>query len=404
MATNKNMTKVVVIGDQAHALGILRSLGRKGIPCYLLNDSSVCIGKFSRYCSKFIKMPDINDETVFLKFLEKNSLGQGLEGAIIMPTDDATVSLLSKYKHSLEKTYKIPTPIWDITKFAIDKRLTYQIAKKNNIPVPRTIFPKNLEELYEELPTITFPAILKPAIMHHFYKKTKKKVVKTDTKDELIRAYKEVSSIIDPSEIMIQEIIQGGPELLYSFCSFFKQKKVMGMLIARRTRQKPMDFGVGSTFVETIYIPELEELGTRLLTAIDYYGLSEIEFKMDPIDGKFKLLEINARTWKWHTLAIQAGVDFPYLLYQDMMGEEVKSIISFKENIKWLDIIRDTEVVIGEVLNGNMKLREYLRSLKGKKEYATFSMDDALPFIIEAILVPYRLVQKSLKNSGGEFL
>ena len=60
-----------------------------------------------------------------------------------------------------------------------------------------------------------------------------------------------------------------------------------------------------------MYIPELEQYGSVLLKEIGYYGLSEVEFKKDPRDGRYKLLEINARTWLWHSLAIRCGVDFP---------------------------------------------------------------------------------------------
>ena len=380
---------VIVIGDHVQALGIIRSLGRHGIPVYLLHDKNICIGRFSRYTKRYIKTPNASNESKFVDFMIKLANREQIKGWILMPTNDAILCTLSRHKKTLEEYYKVSTPRWDIVKFAYNKKLTYQIAEKNGIPIPQTFYPENLDEMKEISHDIDFPAIIKPAIVDHFYKKTKTKVFKANTKDELIRAYTKASSIIDPSEIMVQEVIPGSPNQLYSFCSFFKNGKVIGMCIGRRSRQRPMDFGSASTFVESVYVPELIELGTNPLKAINYYGLSEVEFKKDPRDGKFKLLEINARTWLWHSLAIRCGVDFPYLLYKDMIEEEIISVTSFRENVKFVHIYTDLGVVIKEVLKGDMKLRDYVSSLKGEKEFAVLSLDDPLPFIVETLMLSY---------------
>ena len=379
----------MVIGDHVQALGIIRSLGRRGIPVYLLHDKHLCISRFSRYTKQFIKTPKPSDESKFVNFMIELARKRGVEGWILMPTNDAAVYTLSRHKEILEGYYRVSTPCWDVVKYAYNKKLTYQLAEKIGIPIPETFYPENMEELYEILPDIRFPVIIKPAIVDRFYKKTKKKVFKANTKEELVQAYIKASHIIDSSEILVQEVIPGSPDNLYSFCSFFKNGEVMGMCIGRRRRQRPMDFGDASTFVESVYVPELVDLGKRLLRAIGYYGLSEIEFKKDVRDGEFKLLEINARTWLWHSLAIRCGVDFPYLLYEDLRGENFKLRTFFKENVRFIHIYTDLGVAIMEILKGNMTLREYLSSLKGEKEFAVFSFNDPLPFIAETLMLPY---------------
>lgn len=380
---------VAVVGDHVQALGIIRSLGSRGIPVYLLHDRNLCIGRFSRYTKKFVKTPNPSNEAAFVDFMIKLAKKDQLIDWILMPTNDVGVYTLSKHKETLEGYYRVSTPSWDIVKLAYNKKLTYQIAEKIGIPIPKTSYPKNLDAVHEILLDIDFPVIIKPAIVDHFYKKTKAKAFKANTKEELIQAYIKATHVIDPSEIMVQEVIPGGPNLLYSFCSFFKNGKVIGMFTGRRSRQRPMDFGSASTFVESIYIPELIELGTHLLKAINYYGLSEVEFKKDVRDGKFKLLEINARTWLWHSLAIRCGVDFPYLLYKDMVNNEVGTITSFRENVKFVHIYTDLGVVIREILKGNLKLKDYISSLKGEKEFAVLSLNDPLPFIAETLMLPY---------------
>lgn len=386
---NRKNIGVMVIGDHVQALGIIRSLGRRGIPVYLFHDKHLCISRFSRYTKQFIKTPKPSDESEFINFMIELAKKRGVEGWILMPTNDAAVYTLSRHKEILEGYYRVSTPCWDVVKYAYNKKLTYQVAEKIGIPNPETFYPENVEELHEILPDICFPVIIKPAIVDRFYKKTKTKVFKANTKEELVQAYIKASHIIDSSEILVQEVIPGSPDNLYSFCSFFKDGKVMGMCIGRRRRQRPMDFGNASTFVESVYVPELVDLGTRLLKAIDYYGLSEVEFKRDVRDGEFKLLEINARTWLWHALAIQCGVDFPYLLYKDMIEGGIEPVIGFREGIKFVHIYADFGVVITEIKKGNMSLSGYMNSLNGERVFAVLSLSDPMPFIAESLLLPY---------------
>lgn len=375
----------IIIGGDFQGLGILRSLSQQNVPTCLL-DSQICIGRFSRYREKFFKCPSVKDGEAFLDFLENLVEKESLRGWVVFPTDDETVYFLSNHKSFLEEHLCIPTPPWGATKYLYDKRLTYQLADDLGIPIPKTWYPRSLEEVLGL--EIAFPAIIKPAIKDRFYPEIRSKAVLVNSKAELIDAYERANLIINSSEIMIQDVIPGGPDNLFSFCSLFKNGKVLARLVARRARQHPMDFGHASTFVETVDIPELEVIGKKFLEATGYYGLSEVEFKRDPRDGRFKLLEVNARTWGWHTLGLIAGVNFPYLLFQDLIGQST-SANSYEKDVKWARIITDFPTAMKEIFRGRMKLRGYLKSLKGKKELAVFSWRDPLPFLVELALLPY---------------
>jgi predicted ATP-grasp superfamily ATP-dependent carboligase len=197
-----------------------------------------------------------------------------------------------------------------------------------------------------------------------------------------------MNSIIDASEIMIQEMIHGGPNNLYSFCSLFSDGVVKGKLIAKRQRQHPMEFGNATTFAFTCEIPEIEEPSIRILREMGYYGLSEVEFMYDDKDGKYKLLEINPRTWGWHTLGAAAGVNFSSLLFADINNKSL-CVNSFQTNVKWVRLLTDVPIVISEICKGRLSLTDYFDSLKGKKEFAVYSSKDPLPFIVEVFLAPY---------------
>jgi len=378
-------TGVLVIGNHVQALGVIRSLGRRNIPVYLVNDRSLCISRFSKYLRKFIKI-DITNDSEFVDSMIKLATKENTEGWILMPTNDIMVYILSRYKSILEEYYRVSTPSWDVIKYAYDKKLTYELAKKSGVPTPKTVYPKDFDDVVGIASNLEYPLIIKGINGYTFYRKTKVKVMYVNSKEELINAYKRLTPIVSPTEIMIQEVIPGGH--VYSFCSFFKNKEVIAIWIGKKIREHPMGFGTG-TFAESIYVPEIRDLGICILKAMNYYGISEIEFKRDKRDGKFKLLEINARTWLWHSLASRCGVDFPYILYRDSIEEDVSPITSFRVNVKWIHFYTDLWVSVKELIRGKLKISEYLKSLRGEKEFAVFCIDDPLPFICETLILPY---------------
>lgn len=375
----------VIIGGHFQGLGIIQSLGRHNVPTYLL-DEGLCIGRFSRYPREFMKCPSIKQEAPFLEFLVNLASRDNLSGWIVYPNDDETVCFLAKHKEQLEEYYRIATPGWDVIKFAYEKKLTYQLAEKIGIPIPQTLYPESAEEL--EKPDIEFPVIIKPSVKEPFYSLTKKKAIRADSHQELVREFVEAVRFAGGHRLMIQELIPGGSSHLFSVGSLFKDGEFLGKVVARRDRQHPMDFGHATTYAVTVDKPELEEITKKILGAMGYYGLSEVEFMFDPRDGKYKLLEINARPWGWHTLAIAAGVDLPYLLYQDMLGEKINQN-GFTKDVKWIRLVTDIPTAAGEILRGRMKLIDYLRSWKGKKHFAVWSLTDPLPFIAEILILPY---------------
>jgi len=375
----------VITGGDFQGLGVLRTLAKKDIPIVLL-DHDNCIGRYSRHTKKFFRSPSPSDERRYLSFLINLAKKEKIQGWVVFPNSDEAVYVLSRNKRVLEEYYRIPTPHWEVIQHVYIKENTYRIAEKNNIPTPRTYYPKSLEETNEL--DLTFPVVIKPSIRDHFYNKTKIKAFLINNRDELKKIYNKVSFVIDPSEILIQDFIPGGPKQLYSFCPFFKEGKVVTSIMARRARQHPMDFGHATTFAELVDIPEMQSIAEKFLTLIGYYGIGEVEFMQDPRDGKFKLIEVNARPWGWHTLAIAAAVDLPYLLYQDMVGEKIVMPAPLK-NMKWVRSITDIPTVFAEIIKGNMKFSDYLKSMKGKKEFAVFSLDDPLPFFMEIAMSPY---------------
>lgn len=380
----------VLTGGDFQGLGVLRSLAKKEVPILLL-DSQYCIGKYSRYKKRFIKSPHPSETESYLNFLIDLAKNENIQGWVIFPNSDDAVFVLSKYKNLLNNFYRIPTPDWNVIKNVYIKERTYKIAQNHNIPIPKTYYPKNLEDLLEL--DLHFPVIIKPSIRSNFYNKVKIKAFHIKDEKELIKTYKRVCSIIDPSEVLVQEFITGGPKHLYSFCPFFKNGRVLVGIMARRSRQHPMDFGHATTFAELVNIENLKKIAENFLRLIDYYGIAEVEFMFDPRSGEYKLIEINPRVWGWHTLAIAAGVDLPYIVYQDMIGEKIEFQLPMN-HMKWVRLVTDLPTVFIEIIKGKMKVSDYLSSMKGRKEFAVFTPNDLLPFFAEIAMIPYLWIKR----------
>jgi predicted ATP-grasp superfamily ATP-dependent carboligase len=200
--------------------------------------------------------------------------------------------------------------------------------------------------------------------------------------------------LIGPSEVIVQELIPGDGGEQFAYCAFFKEGREVASMVARRQRQHPPEFGRASTYVETVSLPQVGELATRFLSAIDYYGLVEVEFKRDNRSGDFKLLDVNARTWGYHSLGPAAGVDFPSLLYDDQVGRPVAAGQHAAPGVRWVRIVTDLPTGLLEISRKHLALGSYLRSLRECDSEAVLSRNDPLPGLAEFALIPYLAIKR----------
>jgi D-aspartate ligase len=380
----------VVIGGEHPGLGIARSLGRRGIPVYIIDDQRT-VSSFSRYATRVITVRSLRDEARTVNTVLDVGRRFGLRNWVLFPTRDETVAAISRNRDQLQDFYRVTTPAWDTIKWAWNKRNTYELANQLGIPCPQTFCPRNAEDLVELYPRL--PLAIKPAVKENFFYATGAKAWRAETPDQLQLLYAKAARQIDPAHILVQEIIPGGGQQQLSYCAFFRNGEAHSSLVARRMRQHPHEFGRAATYVETVDAPLIEDLSQRFLQAIDFYGLVEVEFKKDPRDGEYKLLDVNARTWGFHALGSVAGVDFPYLLYADQLGQPAPRCRGLS-GVGWLRVLTDVPVVLSEMLHGRLNWRSYFESLRNTRIESVFSKEDPLPFFAEFALLPYLITKK----------
>jgi predicted ATP-grasp superfamily ATP-dependent carboligase len=380
----------LVVGGEHPGLGIARSLGRRGIPVYVIDDQ-LSVASASRYVTRFIRVKELREERKTIDALLEVGERFGLRNWVLFPTRDETVAAISRYRTELAAVFRVPTPHWETVKWAWDKKNTYDLAGRLGIPCPQTYKPETeaaLEAWHSKL-----PLAIKPAVKENFFYATGDKAWRAETIDDLHKMYREAARKIDPRHILIQQIIPGDGRHQVSYCAFFRDGQAHGSLVARRARQHPREFGRAATYVESIDLPLIEELSERFLKAIDYYGLVEVEFKQDPRDGEYKLLDVNARTWGFQCLGMAAGVDFSYLQFADQISETVTACRG-TAGIGWLRLLTDVPTAASDILGGHLKFREYLASLRKTQVESVFCRRDPLPSLAEIALLPYLVFKK----------
>lgn len=380
----------VVVGGDHLGLGVARSLGRRGIPVYVIDDLWA-VASFSRYVTRFVKVKSLREERETVDAVMAIGRRFGLKNWILVPTRDETVAAFSRCRAELAEFFRVTTPDWNTVKWAWDKKNTYELALQLKIPCPETFNPGSIEEL--EALESRLPLAVKPAVKENFFYATGAKAWRAESMDDLRSLYRKAGQLISPQEIMLQEIIPGDGSHQVSYCAFFCNGKKHSSLVARRARQHPREFGRAATYVESIELPDIEEPSERFLEAIDYHGLAEVEFKLDPRDGKYKLLDVNARPWGFHSLGDAAGVDFSYLMFADQIGQPVKKCRG-AAGVGWIRLLTDVPTALSDMIGGHLSMGNYLASLRKMRVESVFCRKDPMPSLAEALLLPYLILKK----------
>ena len=380
--------QIYILGNHIQSLGLSRMAVEAGLKVSLFSDYGASITRFSKTCSRFIRYADEED------LLEKLSQTNPEQKTLIVATNDRMVTFIKDNFAELSRFYSLPADDPDVLEICLNKKRTYRKALETGIPIPESHFPENLKELEDLAPSLTYPVIIKPAIMYTFYADTGQKVYFAGNADQLIKNYRLFTSTFPPDEVIVQKVLPGGAKNLYSFGSFSVKGKVYGGFVANRIRQKPMDFGISTCFARTVVNKEIEDMAISFLKKINYTGIAEVEFMFDQESGEYKLIEINPRSWKWHTLANPLGLNFIKMSADHLAGKALDIRIVQADGIGWVERLTDTYVVIKEILNGRMSIREYIRTMRLDKEYACWSWKDPLPAIMYILLSPYLLIKR----------
>lgn len=366
----------IIIEGHVQGLSNTRSLGEAGIPVYVV-DKSNCIARYSRYCKKFFRCPDFKKDE-FADFLIELAVIEKIKNWVLIPSNDHAVYTLSKHKARLEVHYKVITPSLEVIDNIYDKLRLLDIAQQQGVPVPVT---QNF--LSEDDPVaggLRFPVITKGRNGLSFYRALHKKAMLAADESELRHQLKLIGSKYPIGETFTQELIPfDGSNKTISFTAFCVEGEIKAHWTGVKLREHPLRFGT-ATFAQSILCKECSRQSAPLLKALNYTGVCEVEYLFDPRDTKYKLIEINARTWLWVGLAKACGVDYAKMIYYFVNGYETHYPTSYALGMNWLNPISDSVFAIIALYKGSLKPGQYIDSVfKGQKVNAIFAKGDLNP-------------------------
>jgi len=373
------MDKVIVIGCGVPGYAVIRAFANKGVHIIAMTYNKKDFAHLSRYVSEVVHIPrPEKDEHGFIAFLISNA--HRWEGALILENSDNVATILSKNKALLSECYKVVTPDWESLNLFLEKDKTYALAKEAGVPFPRSTIVSKLEDL-NKAKEIRYPAILKPVNSFEFqYRFVAKNFRVNDDK----KLSEKVRLCVDAGQSMVlQEIIPGPDANLFKLQGYINSKgKMVGKFFHRKLRQHPPHFGVMRIGVSTEPFLEVEHFAEKLFAHANYRGYFSIEFKKDPRDGLLNLMENNCRMPRSGMLALASGINFPRIIYQDLVKNIQVDITEYKLDSYWIELYTDISDVLFRHHEEEISISDYIKPYLAKnKVFGDLDLHDLRPFL-----------------------
>lgn len=380
------MPRVLVTdASERAALAVIRSLGRKGIEVTAGDSTRFNIGFFSKYCKqKILYPPPELEKSKFVKAMLKLVRDESFD--LLIPITDIAMVPILEYKEDFERYTKVAAPNYLTAIKALDKVETLKIAQQHDIPFPKTEFGEDIDDIHEFSKEITYPVVIRPRMKVKWIGE-KALILKVTSNNyaynsqDFIMKWKRLNSILKKvglqgDYLMVQEFVHGegcGAEAL------MHNGEPKALFMHRRLREYPTTGGA-STLRESVSDSKLAQLGIKLLQAMRWDGVAMVEFRVNTSTGEPRLIEVNGRFWGSLPLAINSGVDFPYLLYKSMVDKEDSICSKYRIGLKQRWFAGDFLWLYSSLINGNgltKSVKEFLRSSTVPDDIAT--LDDIAP-------------------------
>ncbi len=327
------MDVFVTDGNQRSTLAVVRALGRAGIGVTVGEADVPSLAGSSRYCAREVRCPSPStDGERFLAALAAELSGRRYR--LMLPMTDVTTRLVAR-RPELTAFAKVPFPGEEGIELAQDKRQVLLLARRLGIHFPET-WMLDEEDMIEDVSRqVRYPAVIKPRFSQ--YERNGRwlagEVQFARDAEDLRQRYRASHERL-PFPLVQERIVGEGlgvfllvwnGELKAAFCH-------------RRLREKPPWGGPSVNRESIAFDKELVARSMCLLQAVGWQGPAMVEFKVDQRDGQPKLMEINGRFWGSLQLAIDAGMNFPLLLFRLATGEDVPAQFDYKVGIRsrWL--------------------------------------------------------------------
>jgi predicted ATP-grasp superfamily ATP-dependent carboligase len=363
-------TPVVVIYRGGNgALAIARSLGRLGVPVYLITKKDAAAPvQSSRHWRKRFWWDFSAPAERTLEFLF--DVGREIGGRpVLLTLADWAAVFIEQHAAALAHRFVFPRAREPVIERLADKWTMFDLARSSGIPTPATVLPRSREEIDACIRAWGFPIVMKTADPFAAYIPSKAIV---SSEAELFAKYDADSRAGGPN-LILQEYIPGSARDVWMCNAYFThESECKAVFTGRKLRQ------VDRTGVASLAVCEpndaVAEQTRRFMQSVGYAGAVGIGYRFDARDGRYKVLDVNPRvSGVFRLFCARNGLDVVRACYLDLTGQQVPQAQT-DAGRKWM-LEDDVFAARAE----GLRLTQWLRSIRGVRETQWFAADDPLP-------------------------
>jgi predicted ATP-grasp superfamily ATP-dependent carboligase len=370
---------VLVLGGGLTVLGVIRALGRKGIPAYVPTDPTDLVRRSRWYRPAPASANGATAEGDFVRFLD----GLPFERAVLVPCSDIWAMRVARLEPRLTVRFPSSATPAEVLATLLDKGRFAELLRGTGVPHPRTVELSDTADL-AAIPDEAFAgSFLKPRDSQRFFQRFEVKAFRVAGREEAAERLRATGAA--GLTVIFQEYIPGPASNHYFVDGFVNRDGQLSATFARRRlRMYPSDFGNSTHMVSVARDRVADAIATiqRLMERVGYRGIFSAEFKYDDRDGLFKILEVNARPWWYVEFAARCGVDVCSMAYRDALGLPVEPAGAYRVGRTCVFPYYDYGACRELSRRGQLSLWAWARSWLAA-EQPVFRWSDPVPAVIE---------------------
>ncbi len=341
MTTPARPPILLTMADYYGTLAAVRSLGRLGIPITVAESKLLAPARWSRYVTRRVQCPDVNDAEGFLEWLV--AFGEREPGHVLYPTSDDMAWLFALHRERLSRHFLMYQPHVDAIYGLLNKRRLHDLCEGVGLDVPDTWFPDDEAAIERVAAEARFPVLLKPQTQILF--ESHVKGAQVERASELLPRYREfllknryghqlLAYDARANRPMVQAFYPEAAQNIFSLSGFVD--RTGELFVARgalKVLQRPRKLGIGLCFEEVPVDAQLAQKVRELCVKLGYFGSFEVEFIR--AGGRQMLIDFNPRFFSQMGFDIARGMPLPLFVYEAARGDEARLAEVAREALAW---------------------------------------------------------------------
>ncbi|MDP6630897.1 MAG: hypothetical protein QGH42_13695 [Kiritimatiellia bacterium] len=386
-------TALVLGCEGLTALGLIRSLGREGIPVLGVSfGARHPVSGYSTY-SKVASWPAY-DNGIIEALCEGDDDPDGRR--VLFCATDAAIALVDAHAQSLARRWRIFRSGRFSMQHLLHKGNMSALAEEAGFDVPPIRSIRRDCDVDLIAAETQFPCILKPVDSLH-----------GDKKDfRIIRDQRHMQAALNQAleandEVLLQSFVEGEDTTVIEVFAFRSpsHSDTTHLVTAEKVRQYPPVIG-SSSFIHTTPENDLREPIQRFLELTAFEGLVDFEFVRR--HDRTYFIEANFRAGTPIALCQRAGYNLAAIAYLTVGGHPPHPRGMVQPAHYYL---RD-ETDWRHVTEGRISLRTFIRDVRRTSEFLVFARDDRTPFwnylARQCLRTPFAPIRRMVRTLGPQ--